>query len=86
MLEMLFAAAKNWPSALIPATTTVSVKMVPFTLDPSPYLIAKLPGWGLDVLDLEGSYRCFNLQIGVWHSVEGSQRSEEPVSKSITKD
>ena len=39
------------------------------------------PGWALDVVDLVGLYLCFFAQEGVVQLDEGTQRSEEPVSK-----
>lgn len=55
--------------------------MGPEAWEPSPYWISNVPLCSCEVPDDEGLYECLD-----WQPVqleEGTQRSEEPVSKSI---
>lgn len=60
--------------------------MGPDTVEPSPYSMEKVPLFLEPVEEEEAVYLCLLLQVELVHDELGTQRSEEPVSKSIRKD
>ena len=83
--ESTDAAARYCSFTWIPATDTVSVYMLPCTVELSTYLMVKCPGLGLDEVERLGSYLCLVIQTELSHVLSGTQRSEEPVSKLMMK-
>ena len=70
---------RTYPDTEIPAIVTVSLKIGPEALDPSPYEILKVPLWDFLVDDLLLSYLLCPLQAAEAQSADGTQRSEEPL-------
>ena len=52
-------------------------------MDPSPYLMENDPDCFFPELDLLAVYTCLDLHVELVHDELGTQRSEEPVSKSM---
>ena len=59
--------------------------MGPETVEPSPYSISNVPLFLELVDESAASYLLFELHVELLQEDEGTQRSEEPVSKSMRK-
>jgi hypothetical protein len=77
--DKVVTAEKVCSVALIPATATVSLKIGPETVEPSPYLIEKSPDCSAEVEDALALYVCFSEQVE--QDADGTQRSEDPAER-----
>lgn len=84
---MLSTAEKYWPAAPKPATDTTSVYVEPLTPDPSTYDILKLvvvvKRWPVGLW--ARLYLSLRRHAALVQFMDGTQRSAEPVSKSMRK-